>query len=115
MKECHIDDDGGSIVIAIEAPDSSGHRQSLWFRVGMVFYGDDVADEPGVWVEYQEEHNSSSMAGPILITPEVWKQLSHAVNHRISRYAKWRRYARRVRLWWALMRTIPRKKIRRST
>lgn len=83
--QCELDDDGGPVVMAIEAPDSSGHKQSLWIRVGPVFYSGKQAKEPGVWVEYQPEHLRSSTEGPILLTPAVWRQLNAAVEWRLRK------------------------------
>ncbi len=81
---CHLDDDGMSEVQAIEAADSTGHRQSLHVRVGPVFHGNEPQDEPGVWIELQEEHNKSLPQGPILLTPEIWNRLIMAVNDRLD-------------------------------
>jgi hypothetical protein len=78
--EAYLDDDGGPQVTAVEAADSTGHRQALHVRVGPVFYGDsNPAKNPGVWIEYQEEHMKSSLTGPVLLTPAVWRELVHVV------------------------------------
>lgn len=97
MKDCHLDDDGGPEVIAVEA-ESRGHRQSLWVRAGPVFYGtSEAAKELGVWVEYQKEHMHSPMVGPVLLTPQVWRDLNRAVEHRLRRRQKlWRRWLWRL-------------------
>jgi hypothetical protein len=83
--ECFLDDDGGSVVIAVEADDNpTGHRQALWVRVGEVFDGDQVRDEPGVWVEYQERYLASGTSGPVLLTPAIWRKLARAVCERLE-------------------------------
>lgn len=74
---CYLDDDGGSVVIAVEAGEE--HRQSLEVRVGPVFDGNEQRDEPGVWISYQESHLKTLPAGPVLLTPVVWRQLAAAV------------------------------------
>jgi hypothetical protein len=91
-EDCHLDDDGGPEVYAVEATDGYCHRQSLHIRVGPVFHGGEEAAEPGVWVEYQEEHLKCLPAGPVLLTPEVWRELNKAVEARLGRkgYGKWR-------------------------
>lgn len=84
--ECYLDDDELSPqVIAVEATDTQGHRQSLWIHVGPVFYGDSQSEEPGIWIEYQEEHMKSPLAGPVLLTPKVWHQLVKSINRDIKR------------------------------
>jgi hypothetical protein len=84
--DCFLDDDGGSVVIAVEETDAEGHRQGLWFRVGPVFRGDHVADDPGVWIEYQEEYMGSPMTGPVLLTPEIWCRLAGAIRRRLGEW-----------------------------
>lgn len=84
--DCHLDNDGGPEVIAVEEIAPVGRRQSLWVRVGPVFYGHERAAEPGVWITYQEDHMSSGMTGPVLLTPQVWRELSKAVEERLNRY-----------------------------
>jgi hypothetical protein len=82
---CFLDDDGGSAVIAVEAADSQGHRQSFEVRVGPVFYGSSkAAAEPGIWICYQEEHQHSRPAGPVLLTPAVWREMARAVELRLT-------------------------------
>lgn len=83
---CFLDDDGGSVVIAVEAADSAGHRQCLEVRVGPVFYDGQAAARPGVWVCYQHEHQASLPAGPVLLTPQVWRELAAAVEARLARW-----------------------------
>lgn len=82
-----IEDDGlpSGDFIAIEDPDSAGHRQALWVRVGPVFYGNGTvqATIPGIWISYQEEYMGSPLSGPVLLTPGTWKQLDKAVRRRL--------------------------------
>jgi len=90
---CYLDDDGGSEVRAVEEAGPGCCRQSLHVRVGPVFYDSDVpGTEPGVWIEYQEEHEASLPAGPVLLTPAVWRELNAAVETRLKRkgYGRWR-------------------------
>jgi hypothetical protein len=94
--ECHLDDDGGPLVIAIETAEPEVTRQSLHVRVGPVFHGNAPGDEPGVWIEYQEIHMASLLQGPVLLTPAVWREMSRAVNRRLRR-DRIRRVTRRVR------------------
>lgn len=85
MNGCFVDDDGGSVVIAVEDENDEGQHQALWFRVGPVFYGtNDPAPEPGVWIEYQEEYEHSALAGPVLLTPQAWRQAAAAIEERLS-------------------------------
>lgn len=87
MNGCHLDDDQmpSGEILAVEEADSSGHRQSLWVRVGPVWYGDKQDPDPRVWICYQEEHMGGPLAGPVMLTPEVWKQLTEAVAWRLKR------------------------------
>lgn len=87
-EDCHLDDDGGPEVYAVEATDGYCHRQSLHIRVGPVFHGGEEATEPGVWIEYQEVHLGCLPAGPVLLTPEVWRELNIAVEYRLRRRRK---------------------------
>ncbi len=81
--ECFVEDDG-VVVTAVEAAGSQGHRQSLEIRVGPVYYRDGP-DGVGVWVSYQEEFLRSPEQGPVLLTPDAWRELSRAVNHHLNR------------------------------
>lgn len=103
MTECYLDDDGLSPEVqAVEAIEEGAEcrPQSLHVRVGPVFYGDSIPDPvPGVWVEYQELHEGSLPLGPVLLTPEVWRELNRAVEKRLrrkgcSRWKSWRRGSR---------------------
>ncbi len=80
----YLDDDGNVEVIAIEDP-AQGHHQSLWVRVGPVFYGDGQSREPGVWVCYQQAHMAGPLAGPVLLSPQTWRELNRAVERRLRR------------------------------
>jgi len=85
--ECYLDDDqmpSGDFT-AVEAEDSSGHRQSLWVGVRSVFHGNQPSQEPMVQICYQEEHMSGPLAGPVWLTPAVWRQLNRAVEWRLRR------------------------------
>lgn len=84
MNECRLDDDGSPSdqIIAVEA---GNDPQALWMRVGPVWDGDEVRDEPGVWIEWQDRYMASSLAGPILLTPAVWRELVQAVEWRLAR------------------------------
>jgi hypothetical protein len=83
--ECFLDNDGGPEVHAIEGRDSQGHRQSLHIRVGPVFQGNGQAAEPGIWVEYQEEHMKSLLSGPVLLDIATWRRLNEAVEYRLQK------------------------------
>lgn len=87
----YLDDNGGPEVHAVEDADSSGHRQGLLVRVGPVFHENKQDPEPGIWIEYQEEYMKSDLAGPVLLTPQTWRELTRAVQHRLDR---------RRRPWW---------------
>jgi hypothetical protein len=65
-------------------------------RVGPVYDDDTVRSEPGVWIEYMPEHMNSMCMGPLLLSPQTWRELNRAVSRRLSRR---RRFARRFRIW----------------
>jgi hypothetical protein len=104
VKNAYLDDDCGPLVIAVEAEQSDGSQQSLWVRVGPVFCDGVQADEPGVWVCYQKQHEMSDVAGPVLIPPNVWRQLVKAVELRIRE----RETPRRLRVLHRLLRDLGR-------
>lgn len=90
-KEIHNDyweDDG----FVFETIDSEG--QKLEFRIGMVFHGDEVADEDGIWIEYQEHFQQSESVGPILLSPRTFEKLiQHYLFRKFQRtwiYYVWR-------------------------
>lgn len=84
--DCHLIDDGGPQLIAVEAACDDIVPQALWVRVGPVFYDStQAADEPGIWVMYQERHQASSLSGTVLLTPAVWEKLAAAVDDRLAR------------------------------
>jgi hypothetical protein len=83
--DCYLDDDGGPEVQAVEAVDPPGHRQSLHVRVGPVFHEGGKPETLGVWIEYQNEHGMCIPQGPVLLTPEVWRELARAVDKRLKR------------------------------
>lgn len=84
-QDCHLDDDGGCQVIAVEQADSQGHRQALWVRVGPVFYGTSEPHPlPRVWIEYQQEYQGSALSGSVMLDPDVWRELTAAINNRLE-------------------------------
>lgn len=93
--ECRLDDDGHGEMIAIEAGDKP---QALWLRPGIVYDGDVVRAEPGVWITYQEHYMHSDLAGPVLLTPEVWDQLVRAMSKRLRAQGR-SRIMKRIRRW----------------
>jgi hypothetical protein len=89
--ECYLDDDGLSP--EVHAVEAGADPQALCVRVGPVFYAEGRAQEPGVWIEYQEHHEAGPLTGPVLITPEVWRQLNRAVERRLRRWTPlWKRF-----------------------
>lgn len=103
MDNCHLDDDqmpSGEFIAVEEA--ENGHRQSLWVRVGPVYYGEEKDPDPRVWICYQEEHMGGPLAGPVMLTPEVWRELVKAVEWRLKK---------KMRKRWR----IPRHGVRRRT
>ena len=56
MKQHHGDvfSDDGTLFETIDS-----ENQRLWIRVGTVFHGKETDPEPGIWILYQEECNSS--------------------------------------------------------
>lgn len=93
-QSCRLIIDGGSYAIAVEALGSSGHEQALWVRAGQVWDGSDLRSEPGVWVEYQPDYMKTSLEGPVLLTPGVWKRLVRETNAKIR---KQKRSIRKIR------------------
>jgi hypothetical protein len=90
MNGCRLDDDGGPEVVAVEA---GGQPQALWVRVGAVFDGGGQRDKPGVWIDYQDHYLQGPIAGPVLLTPAVWRELNRAVERRLARRIPlWRRW-----------------------
>lgn len=85
--ESWLEDDGGPMVIAVEAiPDGiDATPQALWVRVGPVYDIEGERPEPGVWIEYQESYLGSGMSGPVLLTPATWRELAAAVETRLKR------------------------------
>lgn len=85
--ECHLDDDGmpSGDFIAVEAEDADGSRQSLWVGVRPVFHGNKPSREPMIQICYQEKHMGGPLAGPVWLTPAVWRQLNRAVEWRLQR------------------------------
>ena len=94
--DCYLEDDGGPMVIAIEAGGAGVTRQSVHVRVGPVFY-DDRTDDEGIWIEYQEAYMNSPSPGPVLLTPAVWQEMSRAVSRRLRKDRVRRLLARKMR------------------
>ena len=62
-----------------------------------VFSGGQQGKEPGIWIDYQEAYGNSPLSGPVLLTPEVWRQLNRAVEHRLAgRLSLWRKIWRKL-------------------
>ena len=93
--ECYLED-GGSEITAVEA----GNEQALHVRVGPVYHGNEQDPTPGVWIEYQEKYMAAPLAGPVLLTPKVWRQLNKAVEARFRGVGRceplWKRWLRGV-------------------
>lgn len=91
----NLDDDGflSGEFLAIEDPDSTGHKQALWVRVGPAYRED--GNTLGVWISYQKEHMKSSLEGPVLLDIQTWRELNEAVEKRLFwRQPGWVRWAR---------------------
>lgn len=94
MSECYLDDDGtlscDFTVVEGVPEDAETAAQSLWIGVRPIWYG----TEPGevmIQVCYQEAHMSGPLAGPVRITPAVWRELNAAVEWRLrKRERRWR-------------------------
>lgn len=89
-----IDDDGSlsGEILAVETPDSQGHKQALWVQVTRPFYGNEQAKDPVVWVSYQQEHEhmgGSPLLGPVMLDPATWRALTRAVEWRLRRHEPW--------------------------
>ncbi len=82
---CRLIVDEGSVVIAVEDDNPDGTAQALWVRVGPVYDHDALRDEPGVWVNYQENYMQADLDGPVLLTPDAWRELVREVNARLRR------------------------------
>jgi hypothetical protein len=72
---------------------ASGDRapQSLWIGVRPVYYGNEPSEEPMVQVCYQKTHMTGPLAGPVWITPEIWRELNAAVEWRLRERGKMHR------------------------
>lgn len=82
MRDCFLKADPTEAV----AVEGGENPQALWVRVGPVFDGENQRREPGVWISWQDEYMNSSLGGPVLLTPRVWRQLAQAVESAISRW-----------------------------
>lgn len=58
---------------------------ALWVRVGPVFDQDKEREEPGVWIELQNEYMHSSLEGPVLMSEEEWDELNRKVKENFER------------------------------
>lgn len=75
--------------IAIETPDSQGHKQSLWVAVRRPFHGNQQAKDPAVWISYQQEHLHGSLQGPVMLDLATWRALTRAVEWRLRKHQPW--------------------------
>lgn len=93
MRDCYLDDDGSLSVdfIVVEGTEEEVTPQSLWVGVRPVFYGTEPSEEPMIQVCYQEAHMSGPLAGPVWITPAVWRELNAAVEWRLKERKKMHR------------------------
>ena len=82
--ENHLEDDGSPQLIAVDDLTSS----AMWIRVGPIYDGDTIRDQPGVWIEYQDRYINSDLRGPVLLSIEVWNELDKAVKSRIAKFDK---------------------------
>jgi hypothetical protein len=91
-----LDDDGGFEVVAIESPDSSGHQQALWVAVRPAWHGNVPDGHSSVWISYQDEYMRGPLTGPVLLSPQTWRELNDAVERQFSRQERslWRRVLR---------------------
>lgn len=80
--KCFLVDDGGPEMIVVEEGDDP---QALWVRVGPVFDDNVERCVPGVWICWQDRYMESPLGGPVLLTPEVWRELARAVERRLRR------------------------------
>jgi hypothetical protein len=102
VNDCFLDYDVGSLVCAVEASPAGVTPQSVWVRVGPVWDNGKRRREPGVWVEYQEDHMAGPMTGPVLLTPAVWRELDRYVKRKLRRQQReplWRRWLSRLCGW----------------
>ena len=93
MSDCYLDDDGmlSADFTVTEGASEEDVPQSLWIGVRPVFYGSETSPEPMVQVCYQEAHMSGPLAGPVWITPAVWRELNDAVEWRLKEREKMHR------------------------
>ena len=90
MSGCYLDDDGSlsADFTVVEGDEEGVTPQSLWIGVRPVYYGNEPSDEPMIQVCYQEAHMDGPLAGPVWITPAVWRELNAAVEWRLKRREK---------------------------
>jgi hypothetical protein len=64
---------------------------TLWARVGMVFHGNKVDKEPGVWLQFQSKFMASELEGPVLLSMKTWNQLTRLFNKKANRQRRKKR------------------------
>lgn len=81
---CRLEDDGGlsSDFTVIEAGDEP---QALWIGVRPAYFGDGTVRRVVIQVCLQDRYMTSTLQGPVFITPDVWRELNAAVERRLSR------------------------------
>lgn len=88
MSDCYLDDDGflsADFTVTEGVPEEAECApQSLWIGVRPVYYGNEPSQEPMIQVCYQEAHMGGPLAGPVWITPAVWRELNAAVEWRLK-------------------------------
>lgn len=98
MSDCYLDDDGylsGDFMAVEGVPEEAECApQSLWIGVLPVFCGNEPSAEPMIQICYQEAHLRGSLAGPVWITPAVWRELNAAVEWRLRKREKMHRGAK---------------------
>jgi hypothetical protein len=91
VSDCYLDDDGmlsADFTVVEGTEETECTPQSLWVGVRPVFYGSEPSDVPMIQVCYQEAHMGGALAGPVWITPEVWRELNAAVEWRLKEREK---------------------------
>lgn len=85
MSTLDDDDSPASDFIAVEAEHDNGDQQALWVGVRPIWYGDQRG-EVMVQLCYQQQYNASTLAGPVWLTPQTWRDLNRAVEWRLRRH-----------------------------
>lgn len=86
--ECRLQDHGGlsADVMAVEA---GSRPQALWVAVRPAWHGDVQDKAPSVWICLQDVYMGSGLNGPVMLAPEVWRQLAAAVEWRLRQREPW--------------------------